>query len=135
MTKIAHVEAKQEIAERSADKLTKSAQATTNAGADAVGESVKLALGTAEVAAEDQYETARKSAADTTEISRMFVEMISQQTRHAMETASVFGRAVNWMEIAEAQRNFIVGSFARFSRINASYREFLLSGMTSLSRR
>lgn len=135
MTKIARVEAKQEIAERSADKLTKSAQATTNAGADAVVESVKLALGTAEVAAEDQYETARKSAADTTEINRMFVELIGQQTRHAMETASVFGRAVNWMEIAEAQRNFIFGSLARFSRINASYREFLLSGMPSVSRR
>ena len=131
MTKIAQVEAKQEIAHRGTDKLTKSAQAANAV----VGESVKLALGTAEVAAEDQYETARKSAADTTEINRMFVELVKQQTRHAMETASVFGRAVNWMEIAEAQRNFIFGSLARFSRINASYREFLLSGMPSVSRR
>jgi hypothetical protein len=136
VTKIAQVETKQNtlVAEHSADKLTKSAQDALKPGADVVGESVKRAISTAEIAAEDQYETARRSAADTTEIGQMFVELINQQTRHAMDTAAVFGRAVNWMDIAEAQRNFIVGSFARISQINASYREFLLSGMTSVSR-
>ena len=96
MTKIARVEPTQETAERKADKLTESAsQDAMKPGADVVVESINLALNTEEIAAENQYETARKSAADTTEIGQMFVELISQQTRHAMDTAAVFGRAVN----------------------------------------
>ena len=134
MTKIAHLERKHEhdrdVAERSAEKLTRVARATASAGADAARESTRLAQSATD-AAEDLRETARKSAEESTEIGRSLVELMGEQTRQSVDTVNAFARAVNWTDIAQAQSKLIAGSLLRISQLNARYGELLLRGMTA----
>ena len=76
-------------------------------------------------AAEERHDTARQAAEDSAELGRTFVDLIGEQTRHNMVAATAFGRAVDWADLAQAQREFISGSFERWSQLNDRYRENL----------
>jgi hypothetical protein len=42
------------------------------------------------------------------------------------------GRAVDWAELAQAQRDFFTGSFDRMREFNERYREAMLSSLKSM---
>ncbi len=67
---------------------------------------------------EVQRETAQRSAEATAELGRLFVELLSEQTRHNLEVATAFGRVANWGEIARLQGEFVRASFERMNRLN-----------------
>ena len=142
MPKIAHLSREHgqdsASAERTDEKLTRVARATTQAGADAARESVQVAQSATEAVAqratdiaEDLFGTTRKLAEQSPEFGREFAELLGEQTRQSADTLSAFARAVNWTEVAQAQSRLIAGSFLRFSQFSARYGEFLLRGMTA----
>ena len=138
MTKIAQLKREHEqdgtVAKRNDEKLTRVARATAKVGADVGRESVQVAQRTADVA-EDLYETTRKLAEKSPELGRDITDLLGEQTRQSVDTLSAFARAVNWADVAEAQRKLIAGSFQRMTQFNARYGAFLLRGMTATSPR
>src|SRR3954454_1728074 len=95
------------------------AQATTTAAATALRRFER----TAGAFGEAQRETAQRSAEATAELGRLFVELLSEQTRHNLEVATAFGRVANWGEIARLQSEFVRESFERLNRLNGRYLE------------
>ena len=93
-----------------------------------------LVRGTAD-AAESLSQTTRELAQESPEFGRAFTELVGEQTRQSVDTLGAFSRAVNWTEVAQAQRELIASSFLRFSQFNARYGQFLLRGMTATSAR
>jgi hypothetical protein len=71
-----------------------------------------------------QHETARQSA----ELGQLFVELFNEQTRHNLQVATTFGRAVSWDEVIQAQGEFVRASFERMNQLNARYLE-IFQGM------
>jgi len=138
MTKIAHLKREHEqdgsVAKRDDEKLTLVARATATAGADVARESVEVAQRTADTA-ENLFETTRKLAEESPDFGRAFTDLLGEQTRQGVDTFSAFARAVNWADVAEAQRKLIAGSFQRMAQFNARYGQSLLRGMTSTSPR
>lgn len=134
MIKIAHLERKREqdsaLSERT-EELTRLARATARVGADVARESVQLAQSTTQ-AAEGLYETARKSAKESPEFGRAFVDLLGEQTRQSVDTVNAFARAVDWTDIAQAQGKLIAGTLLRMSQFNAHYHELFLRGMTAI---
>jgi len=137
MTKIARVEAKPDpkskphtpVAARSAGRPLKMARVTPDNALEALKARSQLARSTAEDVAEDQNESAHKAAKDTTETGRMVLDLFAEQTRHGIDTATAVSRATNWSDVAQAQRDFVAGSFARIAQINERYRDLFQSGM------
>jgi Helix-hairpin-helix motif len=95
------------------------AQATTAA----TRSGLQLVERTAGAFGEVQRETAQRSAEATAELGRLFVELLSEQTRHNMEVATAFSRSANWGEIARLQGEFVRASFERVNRLNGRYLE------------
>src|SRR4051794_23083568 len=95
------------------------AQATTAAAR----RGLHLVERTAGAFGEVQRETAQRSAEATAELGRLFVELLSEQTRHNLEVATAFGRVANWGEIARLQGEFMRASFERMNRLNGRYLE------------
>jgi hypothetical protein len=95
------------------------AQATTAAARGGL----QLVERTAGMFGEAQRETAQRSAEATAELGRLFVELVSEQTRHNLEVATAFGRAASWGEVARLQGEFVRASFGRVNRLNGRYLE------------
>lgn len=135
MSKIAQVETKNDpelntaLAERSADRPLKMARAAATDAAEAMNARLQRARNAAESALEDQAGSARKSTAEATETGRMVLDLVAEQARHGIDTASALGRATNWSEIIQAQSDFISGSFARINQINQRYLDLFRNGM------
>ena len=108
---------------------TKVARAATETGAQTASTAARSGLQPVERTAgafgEAQRETAQRSAEATTELGRLFVELLSEQTRHNMEVATAFGRVANWGEIARLQGEFVRASFERMNRLNGRYLEIV----------
>ena len=103
------------------------AREATEAGAQtastAARSGLQLVERTAGAFGEVQRETAQRSAEATAELGRLFVELLSEQTRHNLEVATAFGRVANWGEIARLQGEFVRASFERMNRLNGRYLE------------
>ena len=103
------------------------AREVTETGAQAASAAARSGLQLVERTAgafgEVQRETAQRSAEATAELGRLFVELLSEQTRHNMEMATAFGRVANWGEIARLQGEFVRASFERMNRLNGRYLE------------
>jgi hypothetical protein len=84
---------------------------------------LQLVERTAGAFGEVQRETAQRSAEATAELGRLFVELLSEQTRHNLEVATAFGRVADWGEIARLQGEFVRASFERMNRLNGRYLE------------
>jgi hypothetical protein len=95
--------------------------------------SVSDAAADTSAAADDGRRIARRSAADAGELGNTALELLAEQTRHSLHAATAIGRAVNWTEIVEAQREFVGESFDRMKRLGESYRAMLQAGMTTMS--
>ncbi len=100
------------------------AREATEAGTQTAARSgLQLVERTAGTFGEVQRETAQRSAEATAELGRLFVELLSEQTRHNMEVATAFGRVADWGEIARLQGEFVRASFERMNRMNGRYLE------------
>jgi hypothetical protein len=97
----------------------------TGAQATAARSGPQLVERTAGAFGEAQRETARQSAGATAEFGRLFVELLSEQTRHNLEVATAFGRVANWGEIARLQGELVRASFERVNRLNGRYLEIV----------
>lgn len=116
MAKIAHQnERRNDPATQSDQSLSQAARA---AGARAVAETDRRAR----AASRDSLE------ADATSI----LEILGDQTRHAIEAAAALGRARNLTEVVQVQSDFIGESFGRMGRMNECCLALLSRGMMSL---
>ncbi len=70
-----------------------------------------------------QRETARQSTEGVTEIGKLWVELLNEQTRHNLQLAATLGRAVNWDELFQLQGEFVRASFERLNQLNSRYLE------------
>ena len=135
MSKTAHIEANHaaNAAKGSTDKLTKVATETTERGADAAREGVRVAQRTAGAVGEMQHQTIRQSAKGTMELGQLFVTLFNEQAQHNLQLATAFGRAVTWDQVVQVQRDFVRGSFERMNRLNSRYLEIIRAGMKSVA--
>ncbi len=60
------------------------------------------------------------------------LDILGDQTRHAMEATTALGRARNLGEVVQVQSDFLSGSFGRMGRMSEGYLALLRSGMTAL---
>ena len=129
MPKIAQAEAGREASAsgRNLANLAEVTRETREKAADAAHEGERLVRATADAAAE-QRETARHSAETTAEAGRMFMDMLTEQAQHNMQAAAALSRAVDWSQVAEIQRDFFSGSFARASQLAHFYRQIFQVG-------
>ena len=109
-------------------------EAAADAGVQAAASTVardglRLAREAAGAVGEAQRETARRSAEGTAELGRLFAELVNEQTRHNLEVAAAFGRAVDWGEVIQAQGEFVRASFERMNRLNGRYLEIVRTAM------
>jgi len=100
-------------------------EAGTRATTTAARSGLQLVERTAGAFGEVQRETAQRSAEATAELGRLFVELVSEQTRHNVDMATAFGRSADWGEIARLQGEFVRASFERFNRLNGRYLEIV----------
>ena len=133
MPKIAHAESRDDAAERGAGELTRIARATTERGADATRDGIERARALTADATEAQRQTVQRSADETAELGRTVVDLLGEQTRDNMQAAAALGRAVNWAEVAQVQRELIGSSFARMNRLGERYRAMMQAGMKSMA--
>jgi hypothetical protein len=125
---------------RTAEKTAEAATAAVRGGAKVAREAtetgarattaaarsgLQLVERTAGAFGEVQRETAQRSAEATAELGRLFVELLSEQTRHNLEVATAFGRVANWGEIARLQGEFVRASLERVNRLNGRYLEIV----------
>jgi hypothetical protein len=66
------------------------------------------------------------------EAAATLLEIVGDQTRHALEAATALARARNLTEVAQVQSDFLGGSLARIGRLNERTLALLRSGLTSL---
>lgn len=59
----------------------------------------------------------------------MLLDLVAEQARHGIDTATAFSRATSWSDVAQAQSDFISGSFKRINEINQRYRDLFRDGM------
>ena len=112
------------VVARSGAKVAREVTETGAQAATAAARSgMQLVERTAGAFGEVQRETTQRSAEATAELGRLFVELLSEQTRHNMEVATAFGRVADWGEIARLQGEFVRASFERMNRLNGRYLE------------
>src|SRR4051794_30757081 len=110
---------------RSGAKVAREATETGAQATTAARSGLQLVERTAGAFGEAQRETAQRSAEVTAELGRLFVELLSEQTRHNLEVATAFGRMANWGEVARLQGEFVRASFERVNRLNGRYLEIV----------
>ena len=133
MPKTARIEDHDGAAQSGADKLTKISRSATEQGADAARESIERVRASATDAAENQQQILQQTAGESAELGRAIVDLLGQQTRHNMQVAAAYSRALNWAEVAEIQRDFLAGSFDRMNQLGERYRAMMQAGMKSLA--
>jgi competence ComEA-like helix-hairpin-helix protein len=120
-----------EVVTSAARGSVKVARDTTEAGAQAISAMARGSLQQVEKASgafgELQHETARQSA----ELGQLFLELLNEQTRHNLQVAAMFGRAVSWDEVIETQGEFVRASFERMNQLNTRYLEIFQGMMQS----
>jgi hypothetical protein len=116
MAKIAH---QNDRKDDTASQFRESGRAAAGAArAAAVAETNLLARAT----------SGESSKADGTSI----LEILGDQTRHSLETATALGRARTLAEVAQVQSDFFSGSLGRMSRLSEHYLALLRGGMMAL---
>ncbi len=133
MPKIAQIELRDAATEDRTEKFTEVARQTIDAGADATRETMERARTTAAAAFADRSERALRSSEGLTETNRVVVELLAEQTRHGVETATALTRAVGWSQILEAQRDYVTASFERMRQLNERYREMVQAGFKAFA--
>jgi competence protein ComEA len=110
-------------------------QAATEAGAQSASsmarEGLKVVQRASDAAGEVQRETARQSAEGAAELSKLWMELLNEQTRANLEFATTFGRVVDWQEVIRVQSEYARASFERFNELNRRYLEIARSMMTA----
>ena len=115
MTKIARQNDKDDHATQSRESLN---QAGRVAGAAAVAETDRLARAA--------------SGNGANEAVTSLLDILGDQTRHAIEAATALGRTRTLTEAAQVQSDFLSGSFGRVGRLSEGYLALLRSGMAAL---
>ena len=126
----------QETTERAAETVVATARRTAEAGRDATAAGAETASAAARGGlqlvqrfaggvGEVQRETARQSTEGVTEIGKLWVELLNEQTRHNLQLAATLGRAVNWDELFQLQGEFVRASFERLNQLNSRYLEVI----------
>jgi len=88
-------------------------------------EGLDVVRGAAGAAAGTGREAAGRSAEGAAELGRLWVDLLGEQTRHNLEVATAFGRAVRWDEVVQAQGEFVRVSLERLHELNRRYLEIV----------
>jgi len=108
-----------EQGERTAD-VTREAAERTGAVAR---HGLHVAQRTAEAAGEVQREVAQRSSEHTTELGRVLVDLVQEQTRHNLETLSALASAVDWDRVLRIQGEYLRVSLERGAQLTRRYLE------------
>jgi hypothetical protein len=90
---------------------------------------LQVAQRTAEAAGELQREVAQRSTEHTSELGRVLVDLVQEQTRHNLKTLAALAGAVDWDQVAKAV------DWDRVRRIQAEYLRVSLERGAQLTRR
>jgi hypothetical protein len=75
------------------------------------------------------------SGTGANEAATSLLDILGDQTRHAMEATTALGRARSLGEIAQVQSDFLSGSFGRMGKLSEQTLALLRQGMMSLPSR
>lgn len=123
-----------ETQERASATSTKIA-CVSEQGQDAARIGMERAHDMASAVAEDSRQTLQRSADETAELGRTALDLLGEQTRHNLNTAAAIRQAVDWVEVARAQREFFSGSFVRLNQFAEHYRAMMQAAMHFPGRR
>lgn len=121
-----------ETQERDSATSTKIARGSAQ-GQDAARIGMERAHDMVSAAAEDSRHTLQRSADETAELGRTALDLLGEQTRQNLDAAAAIRNAVDWAEVARAQREFFSGSFARLNQFAEHYRAMMQAGMSAMS--
>ena len=135
-------QATREMAKRTADAATSTLRSTVEtgrgaakAGAEAASNAaqggLQLVQRTTDAMSEVQRETARQSAEGTADLSKLWVELLNEQTRHNLAVATALSKAVDWEEVVRAQSEYMRASIERMSQLNSRYLEIVRAVMSA----
>ena len=82
-----------------------------------------VAQRTAEAAGEVQREVAQRSSEHTTELGRVLVDLVQEQTRHNLKTLSALASAVDWDRVLRIQGEYLRVSLERGAQLTRRYLE------------
>lgn len=117
MAKIAHQNDRKDDAPTTSEPSLD--QAARAAGARAVAE------------ADRRLQAASGNGAN--EAATSLLDILGDQTRHAMEATTALGRARSLGEVVQVQSDFLSGSFGRMGRMSEHYLSALRGGMAELA--
>ena len=80
---------------------------------------------------ETQRETVRKSAEGSAALGKLYMDLLTEQAEHNLQAVKAFGKAFDWRELVELQREFVRASFQRMNELNTRYLELCRGVMTT----
>jgi phasin family protein len=120
------VEVGQEVARASVDTASRLAAA-----------GVDVAQRTATVAGDAEKQAAERSAETATNVTNLFVSLVSEQMQHNVQVMQSLARVRNWREALEVQNDYFRASVERMTNATGRYVEAvtkLTAGMANLAR-
>ena len=129
-----------ELRQRAVDQAAEVTRGTAERAEDAARYGAETFQRAAGAAGNAQRELTQLSAAGTTELGRMFVELASEQTRQNLEPLKALGSAVDWNRVAKAvdwqqvlqiQSAYLRASLERSAQLTRRYLEVSQAVMSS----
>lgn len=129
-----------ELRQRAVDQTAEVAHDTAEKVEGAARRGAETAQRAAGAAGAAQRELTQLSAAGTTELGRMVVELAGQQSQQNLETLKAlsgavdwnrFAKAVDWQQVFEIQSAYLRASLERTARLTQRYLEVSQTMMTS----
>jgi hypothetical protein len=129
-----------ELGKRTADQATDVAREVADRAEDAARRGFQVVHRTAEAALEVERVVARRSAEGTAELGQALIALVSEQTRHNLETWTALthavdwdraARAVDWDRVFQLQGEFLRASMERAAQLTQRYFEVTQAVMAS----
>jgi competence protein ComEA len=131
-----------ESAERTADAAASTMRSTAEVGQGAAKagaevastvarDGLQLVQRTAGAMSELQRETTHQSAEGTAELSKLWVELLREQTRQNLAVVTALSKAVNWEEVVRTQSEYMSASLERMNQLNSRYLEIVRTVMAA----
>lgn len=129
-----------ELRQRAADQTAEVMHATAERAEHAARHGAETVQRAARAAGEAQRELTQLSAAGTSELGRLFVELAGEQARQNVKTLEAltgtvdwnrFAKTVDWQQVLEIQSAYLRASLERTTRLTRRYLEVSQAVMAS----
>ena len=115
------------------DAARSTAEAGTRVASIAARSGLRTVQRTVGAAAEVERATVRRAAEGTTELSRVFIDLVNEQTRHNLQAMTALSQAIDWERIVQVQSEFMRVSLQRMGELTKRYVEVSQAVLTSVA--